>query len=56
MSLTDTSPPVVSRSDSVSRAAGATGDLDVLRQLIFDQVNQQSNTAPVPLSHDDVVN
>ena len=56
VSLTDTSPPVVSRSDSVSRAAGATGDLDVLRQLIFDQVNEQSNTAPVPLSHDDAVN
>ena len=56
VSLTDTSPPVVSRSDSVSRAAGATGDLDALRQLIFDQVNEQSNTAPVPLSHDDVVN
>lgn len=56
VSLTDTSPPVVSRSDSVSRAAGATGDLDALRQLIFDQVNEQSNTAPVPFSHDDVVN
>jgi hypothetical protein len=56
LSLTDTSPPVLPRSDSVSRAAGATGDFDALRQLIFDQVNGRGDIAPVPLPHDEVVN
>lgn len=48
LSLTTVSPPVLPLSDGVSRAAGATGDLDALRRLIFDQVNDQGGTTADP--------
>lgn len=52
LSLTDSSPPALARSDSVSRTAGATGDLDAMRQLIFDQVNERRDVAPDPSPSD----
>lgn len=56
LSLTDTRPPVLAGSDSVARSAGATGDLDAMRQAIFDQVNGQGDAAPVASSSDGVLN
>lgn len=56
LSFTDTSPPVLQQSDSVSRTAGATDDLDALRKLIFDQANNQGDTALVPLPRDEDLN
>lgn len=52
LSLTDASPPALAGSDNVARSAGATGDLDALRQLIFDQVNDQGDAAPATVPGD----
>ncbi len=48
LSLTDTRSPTLVGSDSVSRSAGATGDLDAMRKMIFDQVNGRGDAAQVP--------
>lgn len=56
LSLATASPPVLPLSDSVSRTAGATGDLDALRRLIFDQVNNESGTTVDPSLPDKVQN
>lgn len=41
LSLTEDDPLVLPRSDGASQAVGANGDLDALRNLIFDQANTQ---------------
>lgn len=56
LSLAKASAPVLPLSDDVSRAAGATGDLDALRRLIFEQVNSQGGTTANPSPADSIQN
>lgn len=53
LSLDDASAPVLPGSDSASRTAGATGDLEALRQQIFDQVGGGGDAVPDPLARDE---
>lgn len=45
LSLTKKSPLILPKSDSVSKAVGANGELDTLRNLIFYQAGRQIDSA-----------